>query len=284
MSLEAFDSTVKPRVIGTINLHKAVEHSPLDFFLMWSSWTAIFGTATQTNYIASCSFLDAFARHRRSLGLPATSLSLSRIGNVGAIARRAGYANALARNGIYGNSEWEFLQYCEAALGGQQEPSTKQASQFSYDGLSTAHLLAGIDPTGLADLSKTHPLKDMGWYRDLRFSNLLQAVELLSSHETTSVQVSDDAEGGKPVDRIRAKAAQLLYVDVDSIDVKRAIAEYGIDSMIAAELRNWMLEAFGTTGGGAEGGLDGEKVSMFGILSHGMTIARIAENLGGSKN
>ena len=95
---DMFNDVTKPCVGGTINLHNALDGQPLDFFLMWSSWTAIFGTATQSNYLATCSFMDAFARYRRSLGLPATSLDLSQIIATGAIKRVPSYATSLARN------------------------------------------------------------------------------------------------------------------------------------------------------------------------------------------
>lgn len=85
MTLTKFKSTVNPRVVGTLNLHEALKDSPLDFFEMWSSWTAMFGTATQSNYLSSNAFMDAFARHRQSLGLPATSLALSQILGIGIV-------------------------------------------------------------------------------------------------------------------------------------------------------------------------------------------------------
>ena len=85
MTLDRFYSTIKPRVIGTLNLHEALKNSPLDFFQMWGSWTLMFGTATQSNYLASNAFMDAFARHRHSLGLPATSLALSQILGIGIV-------------------------------------------------------------------------------------------------------------------------------------------------------------------------------------------------------
>ena len=85
MTLENFQATVKPRVIGTLNLHNALKDSPLDFFQMWSSWTVMFGTATQSNYLASNAFMDAFANYRQHLGLPATSLALSQILGIGIV-------------------------------------------------------------------------------------------------------------------------------------------------------------------------------------------------------
>jgi hypothetical protein len=71
--------------MGTLNLHRALQDAPLDFFELWSSWTVLFGTATQSNYLASNAFLDAFARHRLCRGQPVTSLSLSQVLGIGIV-------------------------------------------------------------------------------------------------------------------------------------------------------------------------------------------------------
>ncbi|KAI4256798.1 MAG: hypothetical protein LQ352_001923 [Teloschistes flavicans] len=67
------DGAIKGVIQGALTLH------------MWSSWTVMFGTATQSNYLASSAFMDAFARHRHAQGLPATSLALSQILGIGIV-------------------------------------------------------------------------------------------------------------------------------------------------------------------------------------------------------
>ncbi|KAL8783267.1 MAG: hypothetical protein Q9213_004743 [Squamulea squamosa] len=267
MTLEKFHSTLKPRVIGTLNLHEALKDSPLDFFQMWSSWTVMFGTATQSNYLASSAFMDAFARHRQSHGLPATSLALSQILGIGivsympeydtlaslnatslpSIPHRISQEKTMIRNGFYGNTEDEFLQYCEAALC----PPPPLPPSSSQDPYSQGHLLVGIEPAGLQEVDKKHPLQDMVWSRDPRFANLIQSTRLLSASSAAATGsgqgTGDDGEGGGGTlaDRIRTKVSRLLYVPLDEVDEETAINVYGIDSMIAAELRNWLFATWG---------------------------------------
>ena len=237
-----FNALIGPRVGGTINLHKALNGQPLDFFLMWSSWTAIFGTATQTNYLATCSFMDAFARHRQSLGLPATSLDLSQIFDIGAFKRVPGYANSLTRSGLYGSEAYDVLQYCDAAIASSKSITS---SVSPYDPLASAQLLAGIDAAGLKDLSVTHPLEGMAWYHDLRFSQILQATRNLASENSETAGNFDSSDSNATTtQRILKKLAQLLYISTDDIDIARPISKYGIDSMVAAELRNWLFANF----------------------------------------
>lgn len=38
----------------------------------------------------------------------------------------------------------------------------------------------------------------------------------------------------------------MLFVDVEGIDPARSIVDLGVDSLIAAELRNWFHQALGT--------------------------------------
>ncbi|KAI4212601.1 MAG: hypothetical protein LQ351_004673 [Letrouitia transgressa] len=260
MSLERFNATVRPRVIGTLNLHEALKNSPLDFFEIWSSWTVVFGTATQSNYLASNSFLDAFARHRLSLGLPCTSLALSQVLGIGIVSYMPEYQQAMIRNGFYGNDEDEFLQFCEA---GVSKASEEDEPSFRYDRSTRGHLLVGIEPAGLQAVDKKYPLADMAWYHDPRFKNLIQATRLLA--QGAESKRADGGDEGTVLDRIRTKISRLLYVPLDEVDTEKPINDYGIDSMIAAELRNWFFTSFG------------KEVSLLNLLSATMTIQRLAE-------
>lgn len=82
----------------------------------------------------------------------------------------------MIRNGFYGNDEDEFLQFCEAGIC----PLPATTDTFAHDPNTHGHLLVGIEPAGLAEVDKKHPIKDMVWSRDPRFSNLIQATRLIA--------------------------------------------------------------------------------------------------------
>lgn len=245
MTLEDFNETMRPRVIGTINLHEVLLHAPLDFFIMWSSWTTILGSLSQGNYMASNSFMDEFARHRLMLGLPATSLSLGHMLDVGIVSSNLQYQEHLNRMGLYGNGEREFLRYCEAAI----SESTAAVPAFKADtSFSRGHLLAGLEPRGLLAHNQRYPVADMTWYSDPRFSHLLSAFRRLESEDGQAgddIVVADDDESSPLVDRVHKRVARLLFVSTDDIERRQPIKNYGIDSMVAAELRNWLFKATG---------------------------------------
>ncbi|KAI1339726.1 hypothetical protein F5Y15DRAFT_423599 [Xylariaceae sp. FL0016] len=263
MSLERFNATVHPRVIGTLNLHRATANCPLDFFEMWSSWTVIFGTATQSNYLASNAFMDAFARYRRSQGLPCTSLALSQVLGIGIVSYMPEYQQAMIRNGFYGNDEDDFLQYCEQGVLDSASAGAEPDSAFKYDPQTLGHLLVGIEPAGLKHVDQKYPLSDMLWYRDPRFQALIQATSILSTTEQGRKETT--AEEGTSLQKITGKISRLLYIPADEVDADSAISQYGIDSMVAAELRNWFLATFG------------KEVSMLKLLSATMTVKKLAE-------
>ena len=78
-----FATTISPKVIGAWNLHQATQDIDLDFFVMFSSVASLIGSPGQSNYGVANAGLDAIARYRRSLNLPATSINWGPWGDAG---------------------------------------------------------------------------------------------------------------------------------------------------------------------------------------------------------
>jgi acyl transferase domain-containing protein/NADPH:quinone reductase-like Zn-dependent oxidoreductase/acyl carrier protein/protein-L-isoaspartate O-methyltransferase len=73
-----------PKVSGAWNLHAASLELPLDFFICYSSASAILGSPGQASHAAANSYLDALAHHRRALGLPGLSINWGAWADIGA--------------------------------------------------------------------------------------------------------------------------------------------------------------------------------------------------------
>jgi polyketide synthase 5 len=84
-----------PKVYGAWNLHSATADQPLDWFCSFSSASALVGSPGQGAYAAANSWLDAFTLWLRAQGRPATAIAWGAWGQVGrgtALAEGAGVA------------------------------------------------------------------------------------------------------------------------------------------------------------------------------------------------
>jgi len=70
-SQEAIQDVFGPKVRGAWNLHRLTADLRLDFFVLFSSASALMGVHGQVGYAAANAALGALAHHRRSAGLPA---------------------------------------------------------------------------------------------------------------------------------------------------------------------------------------------------------------------
>lgn len=264
MDSETWNQLTKIRVQGTINLHETLADQPLDFFLMFSSVSAIFGNATQSQYLASSAFMDNFARYRRGLGLPATSLNLGHISETGAVSRIPGAAKALTRQGLYPNSRDDFLQFCDAAL----MNSLRQSKDPNHrdENLAEAQVVAGVGPGGLMALGAEDAHEQISWYTDPRFTYLWKSVRRRQpSAKDSRAQHGNVSAVASTLEQIVAQLAILLYMPAEEIDTSVPISRLGIDSMVAAELRRWLFKTFG------------KDVSTIELLDGGTSVAKLDE-------
>ncbi|GEC93049.1 SDR family NAD(P)-dependent oxidoreductase [Brevibacillus brevis] len=72
-----FRQVVSPKVDGTVNLDRLTQQDDLDFFVLFSSVTALTGGIGQADYTAANSFLDAFAAARQHGGKSTLSIGWS---------------------------------------------------------------------------------------------------------------------------------------------------------------------------------------------------------------
>lgn len=80
---ESLLTVTAPKVRGGWNLHQASLHLELDFFVLYSSASALLGVLGGSSYAAGNAFLGALAHHRRTLGLPACSVQWGVFGDAG---------------------------------------------------------------------------------------------------------------------------------------------------------------------------------------------------------
>jgi NAD(P)-dependent dehydrogenase (short-subunit alcohol dehydrogenase family)/acyl carrier protein len=95
MTEEDFHDVLRPKIAGAWNLHQQTLDRELDFFIMYSSATTLFGNEGQANYVAGNLYLEALADYRRGLSLPALAVAWGAIGDIGHLARNTVVARML---------------------------------------------------------------------------------------------------------------------------------------------------------------------------------------------
>ena len=82
-SWDAFEAVLRPKILGAWNLARCTSEDILDFFVLCSSMSAVFGAMGQSEYTAANAFLDGFAHLLRQQGVPAVSVNWSGWSEIG---------------------------------------------------------------------------------------------------------------------------------------------------------------------------------------------------------
>ncbi|KAB8208925.1 hypothetical protein BDV34DRAFT_189747 [Aspergillus parasiticus] len=255
MPREYWLNGTEAKVQGTWNLHNALsaldKEKELDFFVLTSSISGKLGTATESNYCAANNFLDAFARYRRGLGLKAVSLGLGMVSEVGYLHEHPEIEDLLLRKGIRPLTEDELVQIFDFGL---TQPPT---SLHPNDLMPQSHILTGLEDTGLQGHRKQGYEGYWQFLSDARFDVLTCALRRNAgkSAQGNSTQASVIQEAIASNDReqltdavkvvLVKKLSNIMLTPVDKIDAKTPLLDFGMDSMLAAELRQYI---FGTMG------------------------------------
>ncbi|GKZ27308.1 hypothetical protein AbraCBS73388_004085 [Aspergillus brasiliensis] len=105
-----------PKIQGTWNLHNACSGKQLDFFVLFSSVVGTAGNPGQSNYGAANTFVDSFVTYRRSLGLPATRVTLGAVEEVGNFSRNTRLVELFQAQSRFSLSEKEVIDALRLAL------------------------------------------------------------------------------------------------------------------------------------------------------------------------
>jgi acyl transferase domain-containing protein len=126
---EEFERSLRPKT-GALALDRALEGEPLDFFIMFSSASALLSTPRLGAYAAANSFLDALASRRRRRGVSALSVNWGVWSEAGFASRFASSSvQALAERGLGGMTNEQALSALERLM---LQPVT-QAAVMSVD-------------------------------------------------------------------------------------------------------------------------------------------------------
>jgi len=229
LDTEQIRRVFEPKILGAQNLHELSLELSLDFFVLFSSATTLFGNPGQGNYVAANTWLEALARHRLGLGLPATSVMWGIISDTGFLARNSKFKEALqSRMGgsaLHSSIALKSLEWL--LVNGRSGEAV-----LDFDWKSLHRFLPSAAAPKFSELALQVGDAD---HADNQAENIHK---LLAEFSDTDLLASF-------AEMLKQEVGEILRVPPDKIDASRAIHLMGLDSLMGVELIGALESRFG---------------------------------------
>ncbi len=227
MSDEQFLRVLRPKIGGTINLHLLTHETDLDFFVMLSSVSSIFGNPGQANYSAANAYLDAFTHYRLKHQLAATTANFGVLGNTGIAASTEGVIERLAAQG------WHAMPAKQAV---------SMLSQTIRD-RSPQRVIADIDWRKVSSHTTSDNTRS-------RFSDILSSADAVNDNASSQLAAEIALLPGKQrstylAKTLRTQLACILGMSEERILLDEPLTKFGIDSLMATQFNSWLTTRLG---------------------------------------
>jgi hypothetical protein len=228
MSFDNYNNVTESKVTGAWNLHNCLSKTDLDFFIMLSSVSGIIGNKGQAAYAAANTFMNAFAQFRVGQGCPATAIDLAAVSDVGYLAENTERKEiVMGSMGSEGVNELELHALIAAAIGNRMTTTCSN------------HCITGLD---IAPGSQAP-----SWMRETKFSDIRPSLDT-AAKTTGKISLQQSLKQASSIEEAEAlvysglvdKVSAILMIVKDEIDGRQPIAAYGLDSLVAVEIRNWI--------------------------------------------
>jgi NADPH:quinone reductase-like Zn-dependent oxidoreductase/NAD(P)-dependent dehydrogenase (short-subunit alcohol dehydrogenase family) len=243
ISIEDWHASLSPKMAGSWNLHQLLP-ADLDFFVMFSSSTGIMGSFGQSNYTAGNTYQDALAAHRIKHGQRAHAIAMSMVVGVGWVAENAQVQALLRVRGMLEevtlDDIFELLRYC----------CNPENTQVGGQIITSLSLPADLDALGIvAPLGSTRPIYSHLQTLPSRYGSSAGGTDQPEAKKLPSEALQNAtslAEATNIItEAIQTQLSSLLVVSKDDIDPKKPIHMYGVDSLVAVEMKNWFSKGVG---------------------------------------
>ena len=212
------DQVLRAKTVGTEVLLDAVRDLPLDFVVLFSSVSSIWGSKGLAAYAAANHFLDAVAHRRRATGLPALSVNWG----------------PWADGGMTSDDDRQWL------------------AQLGLDALAPADALDRLEELIVSGVTQATVAR-VDWTRFVSVYTAKARRPLLEALASPPVEDRPAGELSAPVDlmalgdtervaeleaRLLNAAAAVLRCSPSEIDPDAPLNQLGLDSLVGVELRN----------------------------------------------
>lgn len=261
LTYEDWNAAVKPKVDGAWTIHEVFQAAKvhLDFFVVSSSLTAVVGQPGQANYSAANTFLEAFTQFRHRQGLAASALAICPIEDVGFISENPVVRRKLKSQCLHFLHETELLECVQLAIlrSRPQLPTEEPTVEETLGWASPSHIVMGLH-------SETHmdePSCQTSWRHDRRmgmYHNVPRNVTTGGSADRgdrlrafvsccaddKSLLAQEESQDFL-AEEIGRRIFKFLLKPEDDVQLSMSLAQIGMDSLVAIELRRWWKQSFG---------------------------------------
>ncbi|KAJ5291777.1 hypothetical protein N7478_001028 [Penicillium angulare] len=242
LSLEDYEAVIKPRIHGIWNLQNTLQSSTissnLDFFITLSSAASFVGNLGQSPYAASGTFMAALAAYPKTSGVPYTTIDLPIVRGVGYLSDDSKREEIAAQLGTESVDATDIRGLVAAAMRNEMQETCNGHCVVGFDGVKTTPASEQpfwVKDTKLCQLLRLSTLAGTGALSDAVTSND-------QTPPATAIRQcqSRDAAEAIIVTALAQKLSSILMRPMEEMNPAAPIAIYGLDSLVAIEIRNWI--------------------------------------------
>ncbi|KAI1264507.1 fatty acid synthase S-acetyltransferase [Xylariaceae sp. FL1019] len=246
MTHDQWQRTIRSKVDTSWNLHQLLPRN-LDFFILLSSLSGIYGSIAQSNYAGGCTYQDALAWHRAACGNGndnCLSIDIGWMRTIGIVAENEEYQrNRVNARDMAPIEEQEFLALLDLACNPRRCPDSPKR-QIMIGAITHADFAA----RGEQPITQVQVPLFAGFSRLLDGAGERGSSKAKGDEEDFASQFRDaPSTERRTAVFLRAlvgKLARALAIASEEIDVRKPLSNYGVDSLMAVELRNWIGQDF----------------------------------------
>ncbi|EGC31599.1 hypothetical protein DICPUDRAFT_156533 [Dictyostelium purpureum] len=207
------------KIFGMMNLYQSVGSKGwlVKKFVLASSVTSIIGGHRQCGYVCANVVIDSFTKVLRQFGIPCVSINFSAIENSGYVSRNESVQALFSSQGLQQISTNLVLGSLDLITQNQDQLNGKIVAQFNY-----------------SNIGKTFK-NNLHLYKIDFFLNSIQSKFGSSYDDDDEISIRD---------QIVDKFSEYLSVDKSKINMDVRLCDYGMDSIMVVELKNWLDKTY----------------------------------------
>ncbi|KAL6694280.1 hypothetical protein J3F84DRAFT_395947 [Trichoderma pleuroticola] len=242
MTVEDMKTVLAPKIDGAIYLDQLFYDDDLDFFVLFSSAACVVGNLGQANYAAANGYLNSLSRQRRRRSVAGSTFDIGQVAGVGYI-ESAGQIvmDQLSALGLQRLSEADLQQvFAEIIRAGRPDPKDAETTPFA------------VVTSGIRNFSEDENIKGP-WFTNPFFSHCVIDAKVAELESDSSDKKSNIARQlvkatsqEQALDILKecfaTKLRVILQLGSQDIHYDAPLVELGIDSLVAVEVRSWILK------------------------------------------